>query len=254
MKKFLALSLLMPSLAFGHLLTTSKWELIEQANDHRKQANDLLLQVQRTGRYHLKDLGKQEYFEDLIKSSIMSLSVKDPKAKLLVVGLSVLSVIAADCYGIYVRSTKDLTNASHHLEMENFYNRLSMSFKDDGAKQNEGTEHFLSAIDYVTLCEMFAATVQNDWGRKVLTDYIVNFRTLLIDQFNNPNGFLPESLMDAAYSFSETMPDMFEAIEDCDLNFEIFSELSFYSYVVCEEIECAYDYWGENLRTKAIRR
>jgi hypothetical protein len=243
----MAALILMPFESHSHLLTGRKWEMIEESNKHRILAKNCLLEADRLC-FYIPDLSKRELFKTLIISSIASLTAPGPKLKLLTVGLSLIGSMAADAYDTYERGKKLLVDAAYHMEIANFYENISFQFNDCNCN-DLGTQSFLSAIDNLTMCDMLTCCIDDHYTKINASAQIRELRDILIRQFTNPAGFLGEDILDEAQGFYENAGEILAEIED----FKIYEEIMGYVGAMVDDIEAAYQHWGQKRHILKIK-
>jgi hypothetical protein len=213
----MAALILMPFESHSHLLTGRKWEMIEESNKHRILAKNCLLEADRLC-FYIPDLSKRELF------------------------------MAADAYDTYERGKKLLVDAAYHMEIANFYENISFQFNDCNCN-DLGTQSFLSAIDNLTMCDMLTCCIDDHYTKINASAQIRELRDILIRQFTNPAGFLGEDILDEAQGFYENAGEILAEIED----FKIYEEIMGYVGAMVDDIEAAYQHWGQKRHILKIK-
>lgn len=246
--------LLLPALnifAENHILA-SKWEMLQEAKSHKELAYQELLYADEMC-ICIPDLEKRRHMHVLITTSIGSLPIPEPRAKLLVVGLAIIGSLSSDVFDNFCEWREHICKASYHIEMANFYNLTSLRFNDlftdNLKKMDNGTKAFMGAIDNLTFAEMMSTCIEEDDVREVVGNYIVNQRAKLIKKFNNPDENIPKNIYEDAYSFSENIYEITADMWDYEFRFSI----NAYVEAMAEDLELACRYWYGNLQSSNKR-
>lgn len=190
--------------------------------------------------YLIPDLEEREHLRALIAGSIGAAQVKDPKAKLISVGLVLIGSLANNMYDKYCEFRSHLARASHHFEMANFYNFLSLQFNDWPYHDDAGTKYYLRAIDYLTLCDMLTSCIEDDWVRIAISDELNDQKDRFLKQLDSMPGQMSKKMSVQAWTLYE---NIYEIIAECD-DEELKTEIPEYIYSMCQDIDLAGEAWG----------
>lgn len=249
-KYFFILFFLLPIHIFASPILSSKWEMLQEANKHKNKAKSVLLEAEEMC-ILIPDLAKRQHMRDLIAAIVMSSYIPGPKAKIITVGLTVVASLSTDMYDNYCTWRTLLAKAAYHLEMVNFYNSSSLYCSDEDSlkKMDNGTRAFLKAIDNLTMSEMLAFCLEDEEEQTLLSEQIVNQRSILIKKFNNPKAKIPENMYESAYRFSENIHEILAEFSDEELT----EQIQLYVVAMAEDIELACRYWYSDLRDQNKR-
>ena len=247
MKKYLIafFIFLLPAIhIFSNPILSSKWEMLQEAKNHKKKAQSHLLMAEELC-YLIPDPGKRQHMFALIASTMTTLNIPDIKAKFLTVGLTLIGSLSTDIYENYCDWRTHLYQAAYHLEMANFYNSISIRFADSGnlSTMDKGTRAFLKAIDNLTIAEMLAWCIEDEDDQAMISDVIVEQRSTLISKFKNPKSTIPDDFYEDAYNFSENIDEITADLSDE----EIRDSICVHVYAMAEDIELACRYWYGDL-------
>lgn len=241
MKKYFVLFclLLIPFSLQAHLLKANKWTLLEEAKKHKKEAVSELYFAEDMIPL-LPNLGKREHLQILIASAIAASNVPEPRAKILSIGLTLIGSLANNMYDEYCEFRSHLANAAYHFEMANFYSQLSMQFNDWPEFKDEGTKWFLKSIDKLTLCDMLATCINDDWIQIAISNELTYQRDRFVKQMNNADGKLTEKISDQGWMLYENINEILSECEDEALK----EDISLYIYAMWEDMQLAEKAWG----------
>lgn len=227
-------------------LSYAKIDLLWEADYHRKEAISQLTDAQKMCVY-IPDLGSRDHMKALLGSIISTAAVKDPREKVLLVGLGLITSMVHNVYDKYCDMRTSLYTAAYHLDMANFYNQLSLHASGNKSEINSGTKEFFAAIDNLTICVMICECIKDPWVKKVVGGYLVDERSELIQQFKLKNGNLSRGLYDEALTFCENVYEVSGEIEEEGIR----DDICMYVYSAVECLAAAlrnlegYDCWPD---------
>lgn len=236
MKKFICSLLLVMVSTFTQVestLTFTKKEMIDQANNHLKEAKANLLYVKDTCAY-IPDLGDKKHMEALLEGAVASMGVENPKGKIVTIGLSLIGSLVNNMYDKYLFARTKLCLAAHHFEMANYYNRFSL-YVPGHKWMDSGTQQFFKAIDNITVCVMLSTCVEDECDRDMLLGYFIELRDDLIKQFMDSGNKLTISIYNDALHFYENVSEVAAEIDDEILR----QDLCIYTGAAVECIACS---------------
>ena len=228
MKKYILFLfvLLFPIHIPAHLLITTKCELIVKAENHKKKALYDLEGLEDKS-WCIPDLSKREHLKAIIATCISTIPLKDPKSTLFYTGLAVIGSMAEEMYEEYCEMRTMLASATHHLDMELYYNQLSMQFPAQcnrdpwGDIKDLGTRSFLSAIDYLTMASMLTSCIEDKWTRMEISEELSYQRAELIKEFNNAPGKLSKKMSERGWTLLDNIDEVLAECSDEQLKIEI---------------------------------
>jgi len=138
----------------------------------------------------IPDIDIQGQMKILITSSISSIPIPDPKAKIITVALALIGNLVAD-YGIEIYEKLSslfisISRASAAIEMANYYQRLAINAPITTCTPetySKAVAYFHEAINSLIRVDMHATTVQYRPDGIIVSDFINTIRNSLISEF-----------------------------------------------------------------------
>ena len=221
------------------ILTTKK-DLLLKALDQKKLAYGQLHEAYFLVT-HIVDLDKREYMAALITSAFTTATVPDARMKVLTVGLSLVGAVACDCYDSYQKFRNHMLQAGYHLDLCEFYNKLSLQYAGDERNQitDKGTRYFFFAIDCITMCEI-KINFQVDYDtRRALSECIIRYKGELLNQIERQECRLSLEIYEKGVQFFQ---ELLYLSGECDS--EDFLEIHEHAYSMLTWLEEAMQAWG----------
>lgn len=236
MKKAIFAFLLLPLCLSAGLLNMTKQELISQAELHKRRAIESLTIANEMCLY-IPDLESRANMTGLISSAVSTISITNVKEKFLAIGLSLIGGLAGNMYEKYCVYRYHLANAAYHLEQYRWYSETS--FKIDVYEEDEGSQYYLKAIDYLTLSDMIVQCIDDEFIRNHISDKIIKIRSMLFKNLNNSYGILKyDFLLDIYYCVND-IDMLLMKVKDLDLK----STIESYSASMLHNLYNARECW-----------
>jgi hypothetical protein len=115
--------------------------------------------------WYVPDLGDRKHLKALIAGAITSAPIKNPKDKILAMGITIIASVMDSMQDKYLEIVGHLEKASYHFEMTHFYNDLSQR-RHLYPDTSEGTKCLFDGIDHLTRAIMHAENIHPSYGQK----------------------------------------------------------------------------------------
>lgn len=210
---FFVLFLPITTFASNDLLVNKKFSVIEEADQHKIQALEALKAAEEMS-ILIPILEDRRSMMVLVSSVAVALASPDAtaKAKLLIIGLPLLASISGDLYDKLCDYRLTLVTADYHIEMFNFYNRLSIKMSERAVKDKD-IQACLQAIDCLTFCQLLAFSTNDEIGKTVI-ESIKGLRDDLKEGFEKNKWKVSKAMIEDAWGFYENMSEMLAECED----------------------------------------
>lgn len=123
---------------------------LEKMERHREEALKFMRMADQMTPF-IPDLDKRQHMHAIIGSGVTALLLREPKAAILSIGLTLISSLTIDMYDKFCEYRVVILQAAYHQDMFYFYESMSrkVSYLEI---MNKGTQAFMQAIDCLTLC------------------------------------------------------------------------------------------------------
>lgn len=257
MKKYLFLLLLIcfhfPLAA--HLITFNKQDILHMADTEKHLAITELKKAESIS-WYVPDLGDRQHLNALIISSIATPLIPEARIKILSVGLSLIGSISIEMYNEYCELRDHLAMASYHFEMHDFYSKLSLhmpnSYIPPKNKQWIASKAYLHAIDLLTLCDMLAMCISDDFQgvKNWISEDLLDLRECIFKQMNAAPGMITAKLSERAEmyyeNFYEVVADYVSDYQDDFISKDTCNKLASHLEEIWTSLLTAEKYWGYN--------
>lgn len=177
----------------------------------------------------LPDFSDKEYLKAIVISAFTSAVATGAKAKVLSIGLPLLGTMLCDFIEDCVDLRYRMTVLAGHLEMAAFYNHASLLCRDfDLEKEDPANDdwsaynYYISAVNSLTLCDMYALCIYNIDSKFRISKYITDFRNELLEQMNNGIRSYTKSFIEKAEIYYKNLNAI---LEKEDANMFIFEQI-----------------------------
>ena len=191
---------------------------MEEMVTHRDQAIKFLKIAENMTPY-IPDLDKREHMRSIIGSAAGALLMREPKAGIIAVGLSLIASLSIDMYDQYCEYRLVLAEAAYHQDMFYFYESMSRKVSRFEIL-NKGTQAFMLAMDCVILSGtlIYAAEGAHSSGKSRAVKKVSKLYMFFKDKFKKSNYKLTDQLAEEFYQeglyFHQSLSQILTEVDD----------------------------------------